>query len=113
MSRLSLVTISGIILISSDIIILGIMSKPENVSNYLCYQIYSNRYSYLYSKFNVLLWKNNKMYKEKLDNLKNLFLRANLYSSLSSFILIIIILLSFGHLVNLFFFDLDKQIIFI
>ena len=53
------------------------------------------------------------MYKEKkLDNLKNLFLRANLYSSLSSLILIIIILLTFSHLVNLFFFDLDKQIIF-
>lgn len=112
--ELSLVTISGIILISSDIIILGIMSKPENVSNYHIATKFAAIITLIYTASSTFYYgKIIKMYKEKkLDNLKNLFLRANLYSSLSSFILIIIILLSFGHLVNLFFFDLDKQIIF-
>ena len=112
--ELSSITISGIILLSSDIIILGILSEPAIVSNYHIATKFASLVALILATSSSLYFgKIIKMYKEKnFQILKNTFLKANFYSALLSFFLIFFILLSYDIIVSLFFFDINSKMLF-
>jgi len=110
---LTVTSISGIILISSDIIILGILSEPAFVSNYhiatkisaVISLILAASMSYYYGK-SLLLVKENKIRK-----LSKQFNQVNFYSFVTSLILLIIITLSFNLLIKYFFYNANLDIL--
>ena len=111
--ELSGITISGIILLSSDIIILGILSEPAIVSNYHIASKFASLVALILAASSSLYFgKIIKMYKEKnFQILKNTFLKANFYSAILSFFLILFILLSYNIIVILFF-DVNSKMLF-
>jgi len=108
------ITISGIILLSSDIIILGILSEPAIVSNYHIASKFASLVALILAASSSLYFgKIIKMYKEKnFQNLKSTFLKANFYSAILSFFLILFILLSYDIIVSFFFFDVNSKMLF-
>jgi O-antigen/teichoic acid export membrane protein len=111
--NLSLITISGIILLSSDIIILGILSNPSSVSNYYIASkiasvlslILASSMSFYYGKSLESL-KNNKIY-----NIKRIVLRSNFISMLLGLFLIILIFVFQKFLFQFIFFDIEQGIL--
>lgn len=112
--ELSSITISGIILLSSDIIILGILSEPAIVSNYHIASKFASLVGLILTASSSLYFgKIIKMYKDKnFQILKNTFLKANFYSAILSFFLILFILLSYEIIVSFFFFDFNSNMLF-
>ena len=110
---LTVTSISGIILISSDIIILGILSEPALVSNYhiatkisaVISLILAASMSYYYGKSLSLVKKN------KISKLSKQFNQVNFYSFVTSLILLIIITLSFNLLIKYFFYNANLDIL--
>ena len=110
---LTVTSISGIILISSDIIILGILSEPAFVSNYhiatkisaVISLILAASMSYYYGKSLSLVKKN------KISKLSKQFNQVNFYSFVTSLILLIIITLSFNLLIKYFFYNANLDIL--
>ena len=111
--NLSLITISGIILLSSDIIILGILSNPSSVSNYYIASkiasvlslILASSMSFYYGK-SLESFKNNKIY-----NIKRIVLRSNFISMLLGLFLIILIFVFQKFLFQFIFFDIEQSIL--
>lgn len=112
--ELSSITISGIILLSSDIIILGILSEPAIVSNYHIASKFASLVALILAASSSLYYgKIIKMYKEKnFITLKKNFLKANFYSAILAFFLILLILLSYDIIVSFFFFDINSKTLF-
>ncbi len=110
---LTITSVSGIILLSSDIIILGILSEPALVSNYhiatkvaaVISIILAASMSYYYGK-SLTLVRNN-----KINNLSNQFNRVNFYSFITSLIILILISLFYNSLIQYFFYDIDLIIL--
>jgi len=110
---LTVTSISGIILLSSDIIILGILSEPALVSNYhiatkisaVISLILAASMSFYYGK-SIALVKDN-----KINKLCNQFHRVNFYSLITSLILLIIITLTYNLLIKYFFYEVDMLIL--
>ena len=113
--ELSSITISGIILLSSDIIILGILSEPAIVSNYHIASKFASLVALILAASSSLYFgKIIKMYKEKnFKSLKKNFLKANFYSAILAFFLILLILLSYDIIVSFFFFDINSKTLFL
>ena len=111
--NLSLITISGIILLSSDIIILGILSNPSSVSNYYIASkiasvlslILASSMSFYYGK-SLESFKNNKIY-----NIKKIVLKSNFISMLLGLFLIILIFVFQKFLFQFIFFDIEQSIL--
>lgn len=116
---LTLVSISGIILISSDIIILGILSEPTSVSNYhIATKVSSVIALILASSMSFYYGKSLKLFKENdFDALRKQVYKVNLHSLLISLAFLIFILLTYNQIIKYFFYDVDiiilKKLIFI
>jgi len=116
---LTIVSISGIILISSDIIILGILSEPTSVSNYhIATKVSSVITLILASSMSFYYGKSLKLFKENnFDALRKQVYKVNLHSLLISLTFLIFILLTYNQIIKFFFYDVDmiilKKLIFI
>ena len=110
---LTIVSISGIILISSDIIILGILSEPALVSNYhIATKVSSVIALILASSMSFYYGKSLSFVKEnKISKLSKQFNQVNFYSFVTSLILLIIITLSFNLLIKYFFYNANLDIL--
>jgi O-antigen/teichoic acid export membrane protein len=116
---LTIVSISGIILISSDIIILGILSEPTSVSNYhIATKVSSVIALILASSMSFYYGKSLKLFKENnIKALRKQISKINYYSLLIGLFSLIFIALTYNQIVTYFFYNINililKKLIFI
>ena len=111
--QLTLVSVSGIILLSSDIIILGILSEPSSVSNYhiatkiafVISLVLVSSTSFYYGKSLKLFRQNN------IKALRKQIYKVNFYTLIASILILIFIALTHNQLIKFLFYDVDTAIL--
>lgn len=111
--ELTLVSVGGIVLLSSDIIILGILSEPASISNYhiatkiafIISLVLVSSTSFYYGKSLKLFRENN------IKALRKQIYKVNFYILVASLLVSIFIALTYNQLINILFYDVDSNIL--
>ena len=112
-AQLTLVSASGILLISSDIIILGLLAEPASVANYhiatkiafVIGLVSISSMSFYYGKSLQLFRKNS------IHSLRKQICKVNFYSLIASLFILIFIALTYNQLIKILFYDIDTTIL--
>ena len=110
---LTVISISGVILITSDIIIIGILSEPASVSNYhIATKVAAVINLILISSQSFYYGKSLKLFKENnIKALRKQIYKVNFYSLVTGLLLLIFITLTYNQLIKYFFYDIDMLIL--